>query len=175
MTVAMRRMNASERGAEFSGGEADAGRPAAGSELGLMLASALRLAGLGTWVWDIPADHLTWSEQTYRVVGLRDDAFDGSLEGFFARVHEDDREVLREVVRRALAGASPFSYRYRLRGDDGRERLIQGDGEVQCDADGTPLRFIGTVVDITERERERQAIHDSEQRFRSLVALTSDW
>lgn len=141
----------------------------------IMLTSAQRLAGIGSWVFEIQADRLTLSEETYRLLGLGPEDCDGRLESFLAWVHLEDQQELRDVVTRALEGESPFSYRYRIIGADGRERLIQGDGETQHDEEGTPLRLIGTVVDITQRERERQAMHESEQRFRSLVALSSDW
>ena len=141
----------------------------------IMLASAERLAGLGSWVWDIRRDRLTWSEGAYRVLGMHPASFGGTLEGFLERMHPEDREPLRSVVRSALAGQRQFGYCYRLVGEDGRERLIQGDGEVQCDDRGGAVRLVGTVVDITQRESERRAVDESEQRFRSLLALSSDW
>src|SRR5690606_5321604 len=29
-----------------------------------------RLAGLGSWEWDIPADRVRWTEELYRIYGL---------------------------------------------------------------------------------------------------------
>lgn len=140
----------------------------------IMLTSAQRLAGVGAWVQDLPSGQVRWSDETYRLLGLDRQVADGGFEALLAHVHPEDREVLRELNARALAGERHFSYRYRITGRDGRERLIAGDGEGQYDEDGNLVRLIGTVMDITERERERQAIRDSEQRFRRLVALSSD-
>jgi len=52
-------------------------------------------------------------------------------------------------------------------------------GDLTCtlvrNPDGSPLHFISQVQDITERKLAEQALHRSEQRFRSLTMLSSDW
>lgn len=52
-------------------------------------------------------------------------------------------------------------------------------GSVTCslvrDAMGQPLHFIAQVQDITERKRAEQALRESNERFRSLTMLSSDW
>ena len=52
-------------------------------------------------------------------------------------------------------------------------------GDLTCtlvrNPDGSPLHFISQVQDITERKLAEQALHRSEERFRSLTMLSSDW
>lgn len=150
-------------------------RSTTGDPIHLMFTSAQRLARLGSWIWDARRDRFTWSEQTYDILCLSIKDFDGTMEGFLRLVHPEDGAALRGTLERVLAGVAQFSYRYRLCGRDGRERLIMGDGEAQYDPEGAPLGLVGTVMDATQRERERQAIRDSEASLRRLVALSSDW
>jgi signal transduction histidine kinase len=49
------------------------------------------------------------------------------------------------------------------------------DGGAWCATEQRPLYEIAVFDDITERKRAEQALHDSESRFRSLTALSSDW
>jgi PAS domain S-box-containing protein len=57
-----------------------------------------------------------------------------------------------------------------------RLRWILVDSEPVAAGDsGTPAEVVTTFVDITEWKRSREALSDSERRFRGLVEATSDW
>src|SRR5690606_26625887 len=57
-----------------------------------LLLEAERVAHVGTWVWDIGADRVFWSDELYRLLGYDPDTVVASAERFFARVHPDDLE-----------------------------------------------------------------------------------
>jgi PAS domain S-box-containing protein len=70
------------------------------------------------------------------------------------RVHPDDRARLAAIVDpvlRARTGPHEWSAEYRWRRGDGVYVQVQERGTVQRDADGTPVRCIGTVNDVSER------------------------
>lgn len=140
-----------------------------------VLTSAQRLARLGSWVFDVETQRLTGSQETHRICGVAPHEFDGTYGSFLRHVHPDDRKALGRALGQALAGQSRFSYSCRLCRQDGAQRLIQGEGETRFGPDGKPRRLVGTVMDVTEREQERLALRESEARFRSLTALSTDW
>jgi PAS domain S-box-containing protein len=43
------------------------------------------------------------------------------------------------------------------------------------DADRRPIHFISQILDITDRKRIEQTLRESEERFRALSELSSDW
>src|SRR5579872_4017122 len=59
---------------------------------------AERLARTGTWEWDLESDELLWSENMYRLLGVRPGEVTPSPENVLSRMHSADRErVSREL------------------------------------------------------------------------------
>jgi len=132
------------------------------------LADAQRIAQLGNWDWNILTNELLWSEEVYRIFGLRPQEVAATYATFLRCIHPDDRRQLEEAVNRALAkpGAG-YSIDHRIIRSDGSERIVHEYGEVMFDREGKPVRMIGTVHDITGQkklEREILNISTDEQR-----------
>jgi PAS domain S-box-containing protein len=92
---------------------------------------------------------------------------------WFQRIHPEDRERAERSVEAYMAGETPrYESEYRVRHSDGSYRWILSRGVAVRDAGGTPIRFIGSTIDITDRRRAEEALRDSEERFRSLFSQT---
>jgi PAS domain S-box-containing protein len=132
------------------------------------LVEAQHVAHIGSWEWDVPGNSLWWSEELYRIFGVDPAQFSASYEGFLALVHPDDRAETEATVHKALDGRAPFSFEHRVVRPDGGVRRVHGQGRVICDADGRPLRMLGTGQDITEQRRaeEERARFEREQHAR---------
>lgn len=90
-------------------------------------------------------------------------------ETFFAGLHDDDRERVRDAVRRAIDLATPFEEEYRVVASPGGTLLwLLARGRCLRDADGTPRRFSGVVLDVTARKEAQIALQRSETRLRQL-------
>ncbi|MFT3821496.1 MAG: EAL domain-containing protein [Rubrivivax sp.] len=127
------------------------------------------IAALGNWDWQIAEDRLFWSQETYRIFGLDAGHFGASYEAFLACVHEDDRGTVDAAVRRTLAGGGNYDVTHRIVRPDGEQRFVHENGELIADAAGRPVRMIGTVMDVTERERTLRALHQSEETLRRVI------
>ena len=117
------------------------------------LAEAQRLAGLGSWDWDIARDRITWSEELYRLYGLDPGSARLTYDSYLERIHPDDLAHVRETVERAHAERAPFEIEHRVLLPGGGLRWLHGRGRVVTDESGTPVRMVGTSQDITERKR----------------------
>jgi PAS domain S-box-containing protein len=117
------------------------------------LARAQRIAHLGNWELDLRTNALAWSEETYRIFGLAPDSFEGTSEAFFQLVHPDDRDLLREAKQAALATGKPYNVDHRIVLPNGEIKMVSEQAEVAFDERGKPARFLGTVLDITQRKR----------------------
>jgi PAS domain S-box-containing protein len=132
----------------------------------------LRLAttagGIGIWDFDPRTGQLRWDERCKTMFGLSPDAEITYEASFLAGLHPDDRDRCDMAVRRALdpGGSGEVNIEYRTIGvEDGIERSIVAKGGTLFEGD-IPVRFIGTVVDISERKKTETALANSESALR---------
>ena len=126
-----------------------------------LLETAQRIAQLGNWDLNIKTGELAWSGEIYRYFGERPKGFGATFEAFLKTVHPEDRDRVARTVDEAVRDERPFLVTHRLVGPDGDTRIVQEQGEMFFDENGTPSHMIGTVQDVTERtdieEQLRQA------------------
>ena len=126
------------------------------------LVEAQRIAQLGSWEWDINGGRIYWSDEVYRIFGVKPQTFGATYEAFLEYVHPRDREAVERAVSKSLAEPErPYSVEHRVVRKDESERWVHERGEVIRDEAGVPIRMVGSVLDITERKqaeaRELQA------------------
>ena len=118
------------------------------------LKEAQRIGQIGHWSWDIrgSSGEVLWSEEIYRIFGLRPGAVKPTPLRFMRFVHPDDRRGLKRYVRLVFAGRGQTGIDHRIHTHDGSERWIHVEVVVQADDSGRPLSLSGTLQDITERK-----------------------
>jgi diguanylate cyclase (GGDEF)-like protein len=113
------------------------------------------LARMGSWVLNLQDGRLELSETLLTAFGLPP-RFVLDMDGFLARVHPDDRAGVEEVLAEARRTGRGFTHTHRMHlADPTVVRLFECRGEVLADADGRPLRMLGTARDVTEEHRAR--------------------
>jgi PAS domain S-box-containing protein len=125
-------------------------------------ALAMEGANEGHWDWDAPSDRLFISPKMRTFAGLKPDYEIATRTEWLELivVHPDDVSRFRATTADHLEGRTPrYECEYRLRQPDGTWRWVVSRGHCLRDATGKPLRFIGSVADITA---EKQAQIDKE-------------
>lgn len=137
-----------------------------------LLAEAERVAGWGSWEWDIANDTIYVSDGLKRLSGLPLDYPPVPLGNFINdTVLPTDRVARRQKLDEVVRGVvQHYDHEFRVtRQDSGQVRIWHGVGEVQVDASGNPVRIIGTDRDVTEQRLAEEALRESEARYRALV------
>jgi PAS domain S-box-containing protein len=90
---------------------------------------------------------------------------------FIDRIHPDDVAILEQADADCFSGKTSRSIaEYRLKNKDGSWCWMRSDAVVsERDAHGNALRLIGTQTDVTELRHNRNALENSERRFRQVV------
>ena len=140
------------------------------------LNEAERLAHLGSWEAELlfPEDFsrnpLSWSDEAFRIFGHEPGSVVVTHDLFSNGVHPEDQPKVWAEVQGALRERKPYSAEHRIVRPDGSERIVLEQAELVCDpATDRPLKFIGTVQDITERRRLQKQIEGISQMRESLL------
>jgi len=140
-----------------------------------LLEEAQAVAEVGGWVAQLDPDApVYWSKESYRIAGLTNDTPLTVNRLFEQVVHPDDRAAVQQAFRAANAANALFESEHRLVRPDGETRWVCARGRFERDANGAPLRVIGTMQDITERRRVLDRLSASEGRYRRIVETTSE-
>ena len=119
-----------------------------------------RMAGLGTWSFDVATQQITWSEETYRMLRRDPSLGPPSFEEYLDSIHPDDRERMRATILTSLENGTAYELRVRQRvGEIGYQRFIARGQPVQDD-DGNTVELYGVVLPDESRIDAKPAVAD---------------
>jgi len=140
------------------------------------IASAQKIAKLGSWELDLVNNKLWCSDEISRIFEIDPSKFPAAYASFLETVHPDDREAVNLAYTDSLKKRSAYyEIDHRLLLPDGRIKYVHEHCEHKFDTNANLLRSFGTVQDITERVLATRTIAANEKKFRNLVETISDW
>ncbi|PCC71998.1 PAS domain S-box-containing protein [Nannocystis exedens] len=132
---------------------------------------AVRLSGVGFWYCDLPFDELQWDARVKEHFWLPPSAR-VTIDTFYERMHPEDRERTRTMIDASIRELAPYDTVYRtVDPESGAIKWIRAVGGAVCAADGTPIRFDGVTVDITEDKRDEQRLSQALEREREQAHM----
>jgi PAS domain S-box-containing protein len=132
------------------------------AESNTRLEEAQRITHVGYWEWDLATDCLIWSDETYRIFGLRPQERPMNVDARREMIHPGDRDrVFREKEETITSGVC-YDVEHRIVRPSGEVRVLNSTRAVKKDESGRPTHFYGTVQDITDRKRAEEALQQSQ-------------
>ena len=119
----------------------------------LKLIEAQRVGKIGNWDTDLVTGRLWWSEEVFRLFGVRREEFSGTLQDFLSRVHPEDRERHTAARDASVTRGRPMNMEYRIIRPDGQVAWMHDIAEMRRGGDGRPVWYGGVVQDITARKQ----------------------
>ena len=141
------------------------------------LADAQRLSRTGSFSWQVAAEEMEWSEETYRIYEL-DPGTPVTFDLVRARVHPDNLSTLQEVMGRARREGGDFDYETRLLMPDQSIKYLRVVAHSVRNKDGE-IELRGAVQDVTAGRLAEEALEKVRSelghvtRIMSLGALTA--
>jgi PAS domain S-box-containing protein len=141
------------------------------------LEEAQRVAHVGYWEWDLRTDHVTWSDETYRIYGLRPQERPMDLATIRESVHPEDREFVFRKAAEGIQGEVRADVEHRIIRPSGEVRVVHSQADLKRDSSGRPWQMFGTVQDITDRKRAEESLRSSEAYLAEAQRLshTGSW
>jgi signal transduction histidine kinase len=138
-----------------------------------MLDDAQRLTKTGHWIIDPIGGGATGSVECYRILGLPGKTSSAHFMECLSNVHPDDLPAVLQDFQQSIATGEPRPLHYRIVAGDGSTTDIETVAQPVRDETGRVVSVVGTVMDVTERNRVQEALRASEKLARGqLGALT---
>lgn len=117
------------------------------------LKTAQRIAGMGSWEFDLATGEIAWSEEVFEILG-RDPALGPpGYDELLTLYHPDDRAYHDRVVQEAICTGQPYDLDLRAYHPNGSLVYLQARGEPVFNAAGELVQLVGILLDITERKQ----------------------
>jgi PAS domain S-box-containing protein len=133
------------------------------------LAEAQRLSRTGSFGWYVSSGDIVWSEESYRIFGY-DPATAATIDTVLDRVHPDDVALVRGVIERATTRREAIDFEHRLLMPDGSVKHLNVVAYPMTERG--ELRFVGAVMDITERVRAREMLQRVQADFAHTARMS---
>jgi len=128
----------------------------------------------GLWDWNLLTGEDYFSPRWKAILGYRDDEIANQRSAFLNLLHPDDQTRVDQATRGQMEKGNRYEVEFRLRHRDGSYRWVLSRGEAVRNAEGHPIRMVGSITDITERKRMERALKTICACDQALVLATSE-
>ena len=139
-----------------------------------MLADAQRLTKTGSWIIDTITGAGEGSVEFSRILGLGGKTSSAHFMECLVNIHPDDLPAVLEGFNQSVATGESRPLHYRVVAPDGSTTDIETVAQPVRDETGRVVRVVGTVMDVTERNRAQEALRASEQSRQAAVMAERD-
>ncbi|MDI1299039.1 EAL domain-containing protein [Methylotenera sp.] len=140
---------------------------------------ALQSASLGLWDLDVPTGQTFYNARWAEMLGYELSEIEQTLDAFEGLLHPDDKaEVLAALQAHFNGETSDFSLEFRMLHKDGSWIWVYDHGRVmERSADGTPIRVLGTHMDISKRKATELIVNSNAELLRRTnnMAKVGGW
>lgn len=137
------------------------------------LKMAQRIAHVGNWEYCAKEDRAIWSDELFRMFGMKPQKYGPDTTEYVQHVYAEDREEVNKKMEQLLFKAKAFSktsFDYRIVKSDGSIRTIHSERVVrEIGEDGKPSRIVGVEQDVTERKQSEQQLEEYAKNLEHLI------
>ena len=134
-----------------------------------LMKEAERLAHFGSWEVEKQHNYYNWSDEYYRILGYGVGEVAPCADNFYAKVHPEDLDFVRETFDLALQSLDSHRFECRIVLRDGEIRHLDSKVHFFRDEAGNILRINGIAMDISEAKQADALLRKTELSFKRVV------
>ncbi|MEG5034944.1 ATP-binding protein, partial [Microcoleus sp. AT3-D2] len=116
----------------------------------------------GIWDWQVQTNAIYFSPQWKAMLGYQDSEIPNEFSSWETLVHSENSHPILDFLKDYLKSGSneSYSWEFQMRHKNGSYRWILSRGRVvERDAEGKPLRLVGSHTDFTDRKQTEIELH----------------
>lgn len=141
----------------------------------MRLQKAQSIAHIGNWELDLSSKTVWCSDEAIRIYGYDNASHEFPLEKVQNTPLAEFRPLLDEAFDRLLKYNEPYEAEFNIkRADDGELRTIYSKAELVHASDSEQVKVVGVIQDITDRKQAKEALNESEKKYRRIFDNVQD-
>ncbi|HEY1023519.1 MAG TPA: PAS domain S-box protein [Sphingobacteriaceae bacterium] len=133
-----------------------------------LLASAERIAGLGSWEFDVDTGEVKWSDEMYGIFGYKVNEVKASMALQESLMAPEFRDIVKKKILSAIRNKDSYSIEYQIIRPGGNKRYVLGQGSFITNGN----KLVGTLLDITDLKEATQKLAQNESLLREAEAVS---
>ena len=121
------------------------------------------ISGIGTWEFREATQQVRLSPETCAIYGMPAEEFTGDIETIFSRIHEEDRQHIRDALNTSRVHGGDYNVQFRVVWPSGVIRWIEARGMVMRDSEDANFILLGFSLDVTQRILTEEALIRTEK------------
>ena len=139
------------------------------------LRKAQAIAHVGNWEIDLRKKAIWGSEEAFRIYGIERVTPEMPLTVVQQCVLPEYRPQMDLALQRLIEQKGEYDEEFQIkRVNDGALRFIHSKAELVLAKDGTPIKVTGAIQDISARKQAEQALKESDNKQKTMIANISD-
>ncbi|WP_017714170.1 PAS domain-containing hybrid sensor histidine kinase/response regulator [Prochlorothrix hollandica] len=145
------------------------------------LIEAQQVAHMGSWEFDLTTNTVVWSKELYCIYEANDQYPVPRPDLTILQIHPDDQDKYEQQIMANFYSHKPFDTEFRIITQRGNTRYVIAKGKpiygrITHPSQSSPkaIKFVGTMLDISDRKLTELALQESETKFSTIFYSSPD-
>ncbi len=134
-----------------------------------LLSRTEEISHVGTWEYDLKSEKVIWSEELYRIYGLKPESTVIDSNIIRKLIHPDDLQRVEGTLLRSKLNSNNYNIEFRIITPEGEVRHILNVIEVLRDENGRPEKLSGISVDQSRQKESEIKLKKTIEKYESVV------